>query len=113
MWTFIAFGRSLAGNIADITMAMIPLDDVARPKRFPTDNACDTDRFRDRLRKRRTKAVIPSRLHAELHSRLIARPIAAEVSLSVCSANPKTGDALQPDTTGTLKTTCQALSSPR
>jgi transposase len=39
MWTFIAFGRSLAGNIADITMAMIPLDDVARPKRFPTDKA--------------------------------------------------------------------------
>jgi transposase len=48
------------GNIADISMAIPLLKDVATPRRLLADKAYDADKLRDWLKQRRIKAVIPS-----------------------------------------------------
>jgi transposase len=58
-------GRPLAfaptpGNVADITMAVPPLEGMRRPSRLIADKACDADSLRRWLKSRRIKALIPS-----------------------------------------------------
>jgi transposase len=48
------------GNVADITMAILLLGAVDKPKRLLADKAYDADSFRTWLKRRNIKAVIPS-----------------------------------------------------